>query len=153
MAGVCRSSWWSTVPHATKYLVAIATDEKLTNVVLGTAAKPQETDGTQFGLPIALSPGKYFWAVTPVRQRQGPRGVGSDGFAGSASFTWTWPTATATRVTDLDPDARVFDPQFSWDQIPGAAKYEVEINSAQDFPPNAKWCCAGSRDRHVGGPR
>jgi hypothetical protein len=133
---------WSTVPHATTYQLAIATDDKLTNVVLGTASKPLETAGTQYALPIALSPGKYFWAVTPV-DAQGHKGLRSS----VSTFNWIWPTSTTPRVTDLDPDARVFDPQFSWDPVAGAAKYEVEINSAQDFPPNAKWCCS---DRVIG---
>ena len=48
------------------------------------------------------------------------------------------PTLTPTRASST---------RSSRNQIPGAAKYEVEINSAQDFPPNAKWCCT---DRVIG---
>ena len=36
----------------------------------------------------------------------------------------------------------MFDPQFSWDPVPGATKYEVEVNSSVDFAPGSKVCCA-----------
>ena len=36
----------------------------------------------------------------------------------------------------------MFDPQFSWDAVPGATKYEVEVNSSVDFAPGSKVCCA-----------
>jgi hypothetical protein len=127
---------WSIVPHAQKYLVTIATDDALSNVVLGTATKPVEIYGNVFALPSTLAPGDYSWAVTPVD---------SDGHRGQRSalghFHWSWPTTTNVRIADLDSDPRVFDPQFSWDPVPGAAQYEVEVNAAQDFAPGSKWCC------------
>src|SRR5262245_65350491 len=49
------------------------------------------------------------------------------------AFTWVWPTFAATSVGDLRVDTEVYDPQFSWDAVPGAAKYELEINPTQDF--------------------
>ena len=130
---------WSSVPYATKYLVSIATDPALSNIVLGTASQPNETQGTNFALPVSLAPGAYFWAVTPV-DAEGHRGARSR----VASFQWTWPTTTSTSVTDLNPDLRVFDPVFSWNPVPGAARYEVEVNSAEGFPAGSKWCCAGA---------
>jgi len=129
---------WSAVPHATKYLLTIATDEGFANPVLGTAIKPQETQGTTFALPSSLPPGQYFWAVTP-QDASGHRGMRS----ARGSFTWLKaPAVINPRVTDLRPDEpRVYDPQFSWDPVPGAAKYEVEVNSAAGFPAQSKWCC------------
>jgi hypothetical protein len=119
---------WSTVPHATRYLVSIGTDPSLSSLVIGTASKPVETQGTVFALPGSLSSGTYYWAVTPVD---------AEGFRGQRSrvgtFAWTWPTTTATRVTDLEDAAEVVDPQLSWDAIPGAARYEVEVNPSADF--------------------
>jgi hypothetical protein len=47
-------------------------------------------------------------------------------------------------VTDLDPSAEVFDPKFSWNPVPGAARYEVEINPSVDFAPGSKVCCTGT---------
>ena len=35
----------------------------------------------------------------------------------------------------------MFDPQFSWTPVPGATKYEVEVNSSVDFAPGSKVCC------------
>ncbi|MCW3049908.1 MAG: hypothetical protein JWO74_4192 [Solirubrobacterales bacterium] len=128
---------WSSVPHATKYLVSIATDPSLSTPVIGSASSPQETQGTSFAFPASLSAGKYYWAITPV-DAQGFKGQRSR----TASLTWSWPTATNTRVTDLDDAAEVFDPQFSWDPIPGAARYEVEVNPSVDFAVGSKVCCS-----------
>jgi hypothetical protein len=36
----------------------------------------------------------------------------------------------------------VFDPVFSWDAVPGAARYQVEVSSAADFPTGSIWCCS-----------
>jgi hypothetical protein len=127
---------WSAVPFAVKYQLTIATDELLTTPVIGTATKPVETQGMSYALDAALPPGQYFWAVTPV-DAEGHKGARSV----IGQFNWTWPTGSSTRVTDLNPDPQVFDPQFSWDPIPGAARYEVEVNAAEGFPADAKWCC------------
>jgi hypothetical protein len=133
---------WSIVPHAQKYLVTIATDDALSSVVLGTATKPVAVYGNVFALPTTLAPGDYSWAVTPVD---------SDDHHGQRSalghFHWAWPTTTTVRLADLDPDPRVTDPQFSWDPVPGAAEYEVEVNASQDFAPGSKWCCT---DKTIG---
>jgi hypothetical protein len=128
---------WSAVPYALKYIVTIATDPALSNVVLGSASQPQYTQSTSFVLPNTLAPGSYYWAVTPV-DAEIHRGVRSR----VATFNWTWPTSTSTDVSDLNADPRVFDPLFSWHPVAGAARYEVEVNSAQDFPAGSKWCCS-----------
>src|SRR5207302_1843161 len=47
-------------------------------------------------------------------------------------------------VTDLSTAAEVYDPQFSWAPVAGAARYEVEINSSVDFAPGSKVCCTGT---------
>jgi hypothetical protein len=54
------------------------------------------------------------------------------------------PPAGATvhvRWTDLNDDPRVLDPQFLWDPIPRAAKYEVEVNSSSDWAVGSRVCC------------
>ena len=33
------------------------------------------------------------------------------------------------------------DPQFEWNAIPGAAKYEIEVNTSTDFAAGSKVCC------------
>jgi hypothetical protein len=126
---------WASVPGAYKYLVRLSTDPGLANSALaGTQAV--ETSGTVFALPGALAPGRYWWAVTPLNGRKHP-GTRS----AVASFEWSWPTGTATRVTDLDADPHVMDPQFSWDSIPGAAQYQVEVSFSEDFALGSRVCC------------
>jgi hypothetical protein len=124
---------WAPVPRAAKYIVTIGTDPSL-----GTAVQlPTETSGTVFTpRSMLLPPGTYYWGVTPV-DAQNHRGAPSS----VRSFMWTWPTSTLTRVEDLFAAAEVFDPQFSWDAIAGAARYEVEVNSSVDFAPGSKVCC------------
>ena len=124
---------WSAVPRAAKYLVSIASDPSL-----GSAVSPSiETSGTVLTpRSMLLAPGTYYWGVTPV-DSQGHRGAPSP----VQSFMWTWPTSTLTRVDDLFADPQVFDPHFSWDAIPGAARYEVEVNSSVDYAPGSRVCC------------
>jgi hypothetical protein len=131
---------WSSVPYANKYVVSIATDPGLSNLVVGTRTKPVETQGVNFALPTSLAPGAYYWAITPV-DAEGHRGARS----ALGTFQWAWPSSTTATVADLNPEAGIFDnPIFSWNPVPGAARYEVEVNSAQNFAPGSKWCCAGT---------
>jgi hypothetical protein len=129
---------WSSVPYAAKYLVTIASDPLLGSAVGG--QQNIETGGTVY-VPRALllPPGTYYWGVTPL-DAQGHRGVPSP----VASFTWTWPTVTAPTVADLMSEPEVFDPLFSWNPVPGAAKYELEVNPTADFSPGSKVCCTGT---------
>ena len=140
---------WDPVPHAVKYIVTIAADPALASPVLGSVAQPVETSGTALAPPGSLNEGRYWWAVTPVNA-VGHRGARS----AIDSFEWVWPTGTATRVTDLNPHpagsdsaSERQDPQFSWDRVPGAARYEVEVNASADFAAGSKVCCA---DRTIG---
>jgi hypothetical protein len=128
---------WSRVPYANKYIVTIATDPALSNQVLGSVSQPVYTQGNSYAFPTTLAGGTYYWAVTPV-DSEGHRGVR----ARVGSFNWNWPTATNTSFSNLSPDARVFDPYFSWNPVPGAARYDVEINQSPTFAAGSKWCCS-----------
>jgi hypothetical protein len=130
---------WSRVPYASKYLLVVATDSALANQVIGSATLPILTQGTVYTPSSPLTPGTYFWAVTPL-DGEGHKGRRSP----IGSFTYAWPTATTTSLSDLNPDPRVFDPRFSWAPVPGAARYEVEVNAAAGFPPGSKWCCSST---------
>lgn len=123
---------WNPVPGAYKYLVWIGTDPSLASV-----DRPIETSGTVFSPNEALGAGRYYWAVTPI-DSQKHMGVRSS----VGSFVWTWPSGTTTKVFDLNSNSRVFDPQFSWDPVAGAARYEVEINPSADFAVGSKVCCS-----------
>ena len=127
---------WSAVPQAYKYRLVIATDPSLANSALGDRIPNVETSGTAFALPTALAPGRYYWAVTPLDAEKH-----SGAQSAVSSFDWSWPTQTTTRVRDVNDNAEVFDPQFSWDPVPGAAQYQVEVNPSEDFAPGSRVCC------------
>ncbi len=132
---------WGTVSYASSYLVSIATDPALGSLVLhdsGSSA-PVSTDATALTSASVFAPGTYYWAITPVDAR-GNKGVPST----VATFSWGWPSATTATVTDVDPSAEVYDPQFSWTPVSGAARYEVEVNSTADFAAGSKVCCSGT---------
>jgi hypothetical protein len=141
---------WSAVPHAFQYLVYVATDPSLGSLAPGLGKKPVETSGTSFALPGTLASDQtYWWAVVP-EDAEGRTGARS----AVRSFNWHWPTATATAVNDAtgspgtDGSGRpeVLAPDLSWDLVPGAAAYEVEIDyatgSGPDFTPGSKVCCS-----------
>ena len=115
----------------------LASDPALANLVEG-GGKPVETWATNYAPVFNLLPqGTYYWGVTPL-DSQGNRG----GASSVGSFTWSWPSTTTPVVTDLVAATEYFDPQFSWAPVPGATKYEVEVNSSQDFAPGSKVCCS-----------
>jgi hypothetical protein len=128
---------WSSVPGAVSYRVVVGTDPTLAAPVIGGPNSPVETQGTTLALPNALAPGRYYWAITPKDSDGHPGRQSSVG-----SFSWNWPSTTTTAVNDLNSDPRVFDPQFSWAAVPGAARYEVEVNPSDDWNPTAKVCCS-----------
>jgi hypothetical protein len=129
---------WAAVPHASKYWVTVASDPALGSAVLGQGNV--ETQGTSYApRALLLPPGTYYWGVTPL-DSQGHRGQPSV----VGSFTWLWPTATAGTVGDLRVDNEVYDPIFSWNPVPGAARYELEINPVEDFSPGSRVCCVGT---------
>jgi protein-S-isoprenylcysteine O-methyltransferase Ste14 len=129
---------WTPVASATEYIITIAADRALSNILVGSATSPQKTHGTVFALPRTLHEGEYYWAITPV-DAQGHRGTRSN----VGSFSWFWPTRTATRITPLNdpPGASELEwtPEFSWNPVPGAARYQVEVSSAEGFPAGSIW--------------
>jgi hypothetical protein len=131
---------WAPVAGARTYLVSIASDPGLGSLVtVNGSGKPVETSATTLTPAAALAPGTYYWGVTPV-DAEGNRGAPSP----SRSFVWAWPSTTTLHLEDLNPAPEAFDPRFSWDAVPGAARYEVEINSSDDFATGSKVCCSGT---------
>jgi hypothetical protein len=127
---------WSPVPYAASYMFSLASDPGLANIVQN-AGQPVETWATNYVPSFTLLPsGTYYWNVVPV-DSEGNRGTPSP----VSSFNYSWPSATAPHVTDLIAANEFFDPQFSWTAVPGATKYEVEVNSSIDFAPGSKVCC------------
>jgi hypothetical protein len=127
---------WSPVPYAASYLFSLASDPALANIVQNNG-QPVETWATNYVPTFTLLPsGNYYWGVTPL-DSQGNRGVPSV----VSSFAWSWPSSTTASVSDLMSAPEMFDPQFSWNPVPGATRYEVEVNSSVDFAPGSKVCC------------
>jgi protein-S-isoprenylcysteine O-methyltransferase Ste14 len=127
---------WLPVDRAVKYVVTIAADPALATVIGG---KPVETYATTFTRAGVLPSGRYYWGVTPI-DAQGNPGTPS----AVSSFVWVWQSRTNVRLDDLVAAPEVFDPQFGWDPVPGAARYELEVNTSQDFAPGSRVCCVGS---------
>jgi hypothetical protein len=124
---------WKPVPGAAKYRVAIAADPTFTTLVAGA---PLETAATSVNPPSSLPLGRYYWRVLPLDAEK------NQGAASAArSFFWNWPTTTVPRVTDLVAAPEFDDPQLSWDPVAGAAHYEVDVNTSQDFAPGSRVCC------------
>ncbi|HXV32674.1 MAG TPA: hypothetical protein VD769_01595 [Gaiellaceae bacterium] len=125
---------WNVVPGASRYLVKIATDPELGSLVWD--GEPIETAATQFALSRPLAPGTYYWGIVP-QNAEGHEGETSE----VRSFVWAWPSDTELDVVDLVPAPELFDPRFSWDPVPGAAGYDVEINFSSDWTGSSKVCC------------
>ena len=126
---------WTPVAGATRYEIVIATDSALASPVY---KEPLRTTGTVAALPATLPAGTYYWGITPfdAEEHRGTRSA-------VGSFKWVWPsTVSILPVQDLNADPRVFDPQFAWALVPGAARYEVEVNKSEDFASGSKVCCS-----------
>jgi hypothetical protein len=130
---------WSPVPRAYKYRVYIATDPGLGSLAIAEKGGPVPTSGTVYSPPVSLPAGRYYWAVEPVDASSHPGARSAVG-----SFDWSWPSATGTAVSDLIDEAVVMDPHLSWDPVPGAVGYDVEVNYSDDWSVGSKVCCTGA---------
>jgi len=139
---------WAPVAGAATYLVSIATDPALGSLV---GSQAIETSALSLAPAVALHVGTYYWAVTPV-DAEGNKGTRSK----VRSFQWAWPAIpTNLKVQDLvgpndanDPafgatpfDTALFLPQFNWTVVPGATRYELEINSDESWASGSRVCC------------
>src|SRR5262249_29799733 len=117
---------WTPMLGAVRYDVAIARDPGMTSLVSGAQTV---TTAASYVPPTTLAAGvTYYWTVTPVD---------AEGHAGATSvvrsFTWNWQTSTTANPTDLVSAPEFYDPLLSWAPVPGAAKYELDVNFSQDF--------------------
>jgi hypothetical protein len=126
---------WTAMQGAAKYRVFISPNSGLTNLISG--SNPYEVQALNLAPNVLLPQNTYYWAVTPL-DAQGNPGEQSP----IRSFSWVWPSTTTPALNDLNDTSELFDPQFSWDPIPGAARYEVEVNSDDNFDPASKVCCS-----------
>lgn len=128
---------WQPIPGAAKYEVLFASTSELSSLD-GQPVKAVETDAPAYSVNSGLTANStYYWAVTPI-DAAGNRGTQSPIW----SFTWKWKSTTDLTFEDLAPAGDVVDPRFSWDPIPNAARYDVEINSDAGFAAGSKFCCS-----------
>jgi hypothetical protein len=127
---------WTPVLGAVRYEVTIAKDASLTSLVGG---NPAQTTTTSYIPSATLAEGTYFWAITPV-DASGHEGARS----AVRSFRWGWPSATQANLRDLVDAPELFDPLLSWTPVPGAVKYEIDVNFSQDFNSSSRVCCSST---------
>jgi hypothetical protein len=131
---------WTPATGAKSYKLTVSQSPDLSNPIsAGSVSFPLTTNATAYSPTTRLAQGTYYWDVTPI-DAEGNSGTPS----AVHSFTWSWPSTDTTLnpVADLDPSSEVTDPQFSWSAIPGAASYQIEINSDQNFSSSGKVCCS-----------
>src|SRR3954452_9691797 len=126
---------WDPVPGAAEYSVEISANDSFSSLVTKNA-DPVVIQATNLAPGLLLASNTYFWRVTPL-DAQGNPGEPSE----VRSFVWDWPSTTTPTVDDLAAQTELYDPEFSWDPVPGAARYEVEVNSSSDFATGSKVCC------------
>lgn len=136
---------WAAVPGASTYRVSVATGAAgggvdapggiISNGALAwsNGGQPISTSNTNLAISTALHPGTYYWQVVPVD---------AEGHAGTPSaimsFAWIWAGTTTPTVTDMVPGVEIYDPLFQWAPIPGAASYQIEINTTSGFALGSK---------------
>jgi hypothetical protein len=125
---------WDSVPGAWNYRVTVSDSPDLSTSFWSTGSVDTQARTLDALEPVA--PGTYFWRVTPLDPEKNP-GYPSD----VRSFEWEWPSETNTYVEDIVADAELDDWRLSWDPVPGAARYELEINPAVDFAQGSRVCC------------
>jgi hypothetical protein len=134
---------WTAVPGAAKYSVSVATDPSLASLIGN--GNPVVTQATSFTLASPLAPSQtYYWGITPLDAGGNP---GSP--SAISSFTWVWPSETTLSVTDVASAPEIEDYEFSWTTVPGAAGYEVEINTSEDFAAGSWVCCPVNPITHL----
>src|SRR6185437_8215021 len=116
---------WTPILGAVRYNVAIARDPKMISLVSGAQTI---TTAASYIPPTTLADGTYYWTVTPI-----DAGGHTGATSAVRSFTWSWPTATQPSLHDLDGAPESFEPLLSWTPVPGATKYELDVNFSQDF--------------------
>jgi hypothetical protein len=134
---------WAPVAGAAKYAVSVATDPALGSIVGG--GDPVVTQATTFTLSKPLAPSQtYYWGITPM-DAAGNSGTPSEVW----SFTWVWPSTTTPSVADIASAPEIQDHEFSWTAVPGAAGYQLEVNSSVDFAAGSLVCCSVNGLTHL----
>src|SRR5437763_1330969 len=125
---------WTPVKNADHDEFQISADPGMGSPVLGQGKDDFFTNNTRATLTQTVPNGTYYWHV---------RAISADG----SVSPWTT-TRALTKLWNLMPALQNPGPgaslTFPWNPVPGAARYEVEINPSVDFAPGSKVCCSGT---------
>lgn len=117
---------WNPIPGAATYLLEISTDPAFSGALAYSAEtiKPHHT-------PIKrLSNNDYYWRVTPVDNYfpHENKGIPSQ----IRKFTFNWDQVPQLLSPDPEVDL-AFLPRFSWTDVEGAKKYQLEVSTETDL--------------------
>ncbi len=119
---------WDSVPGAVSYNVEVSSSPGFTKIVWS-----QNTDQAQVAPSLILADGTYWWRVTAI-DKAGTHGITSS----VATFAKVWDgTVTGGVLSDTPGGAAAslirVTPYLTWNAVPGAAYYQVQIALADQF--------------------
>lgn len=110
---------WTAIPGATSYVVQLDGDSDMIG------ASSYTTKNTSLVFPTTLGEGDWFWQVTAVK----------GDFSSLPSSVSQFDIAGITRPVLRSPvdGAQVTDIVLDWDPVAGAATYDVQVATSEDF--------------------
>ena len=125
---------WQPVPGATSYTVQVANSSSFVGAVQYTTPNSSYTlvDTQSFTLSDGTTPQSWWWQV----QANFPNGSVSSWSTGW-SYQVVWP-ATPQLETPAN-ESSVVDTVFSWDPVPGAVSYDIQVSANGDWQNGLTW--------------
>jgi hypothetical protein len=119
---------WDPVPGAVSYDVELSASPGFSKIVWS-----QNTDQARVAPGIILADGTYWWRVTAI-DAAGTHGITS----AVATFAKKWDGTVAGGVLSATPGGApasliLVTPYLSWNPVPGAAYYQVQIAAGNQF--------------------
>ncbi|WP_297618064.1 hypothetical protein [Nocardioides sp.] len=110
---------WTAIPGATSYTVQVDGDADMVG------ATSYSTKNTSLVVPTTLGEGDWFWQVTAVKGE----------YSSLASTVSRFDIAGITRPVLRSPvgGVEVTDIVLDWDPVPGAASYDVQVATNENF--------------------
>lgn len=110
---------WTAIPGATSYSVQVDGDSDMIG------ATTYSTKNSSLVVPTNLGEGDWFWQVTAVK----------GAYASLPSTVSQFDVAGITRPVLRSPvdGAQVTDIVLDWDPVPGAASYDVQVSTSENF--------------------
>lgn len=134
---------WEPVPGAASYQVQVSPNGDWSNnvaidvVVKGTRYSPLTAD-VRLGEPTTLNNGAYYWRVR-ARDGMTPQ-PNLGGWSEERQFLRGW-TDRPNLLTPADETSTTGTPTFSWEPIPHASHYLLEVSRDINFSPGTTMQC------------